>query len=209
MLEGQIVPAIQKLDPKSDEFAEIAQKVAQKTDELRKGEGRVPYPLFISSLQMQGIYPCIEVILQGPQGELFLKRREDNQNKSQLEQEAWRSKLHLPGTTIYPARKLESNLYNLLATEVVRDSESPEGALNVTRLYDSALNLGVCLYPEPERHTSALTIFFGIKISDRTILQDGYEIVTEANKEQVIEQHKPTVDRVLKGQTLFFDSRTK
>ena len=53
--DQKLISSIEALDPKGDAFSQVAQVIARKTAELRRQEGRVPYELFISSLELSGI----------------------------------------------------------------------------------------------------------------------------------------------------------
>ena len=208
--ESDIAAHVQSLDPGEPEFAHVLGAMAEKAAALRKETGRVPYEVFIASLQLLGVYPCIEVLVTDDKGNLYLKRRSVDQNVSVAEAAAWGGKLHIPGTTVFPAKRFEMNYYSLLDNEVVGGEDGNERSINIASLYRHSETAGVSLYPEPERGTDALTVIMKIVV-DPSILQDGYEQVTEENLGEVIEQHRPTIEKLLRqhqnGGPLLFDSR--
>lgn len=220
MIENpDMLAMLKNLDPKSDQFLAIAEEVAAKTDQLRGKERFLPYRLFIAALQMQGNYATIETLLFSPGRELYLKIREEGENKSAAEQDALGGKLHIPGTPISFTQNLRFNLYRLLAKEVVQADpfgDDPKVAhrvrVDIARLYRAAIILGCVLYGEPYRKTTALTHLFGIEIEDRSILGEGYQVVTSKNFDrivgQIIDQHQLTVRKFLSCESLsFIDAR--
>ncbi len=207
--EGVTKDYLQSLDPKSPEFYDVASIVAKKTAGLRQEEGKIPYELFLASVEMLGLSPCIEVIIFDKDDNLYLKRREVRENATSDEEESWGGKLHLPGTTIFPAERFEMNLYGLFEKEVVGGVEGSERRRVLARLYRESEVVGVGMHDEPARKTDGLKVYVKIIIDDPKILQEGYEIVNTGNLEQVIDDHKGPVMRILNHRRgpLFFDSR--
>ncbi len=209
--QAEVEGYIHSLDPRGAEFAQIFGIMAQSVATLRNEAGRVPYEVFLASLELTGVYPCIEVIVTDKEGNLYLKRRSDDQNASDAESEAWGGRLHFPGSTVFPSKRFEMNFYGLLDREVVGGAEGKERSMEIARLYRGSEAVGIGLYPEPERKTDALTVFMRVEVEDPTMLQEGFEQVSEDNLGEVIDQHKPTIQRLLRaediGGPLLFDSR--
>ncbi len=205
---SELASQVRSLEPTSPEFSQVLKALAEKTAAIRRDEGKVPYEVFISTLELAGIYPAIEVIVFDKKNNLYLKRRGSEENVSTDEENEWGGKLHIPGTTIFPAKRFEMNFYDLLEREIVGGS-GKEKRKRIASLYRSSETVGVALYPEPERKTNGLTVFMKVVIDNPNILQAGFEKTTKDNISEVIEQHRTTVQKVLQDRRgpLLFDSR--
>jgi hypothetical protein len=103
---SNITKDVKRLDTKGVDFKGVAKEVAEKTASLRRSEGRLPMELFLSSLEMQGVYPCLELVIKDKEGNLYLKRRASEENATQAEEEAWGGRLHIPEEVFFQQRGL-------------------------------------------------------------------------------------------------------
>lgn len=190
---SDLIVRIKKMDPKSPEFAALADVMAEKIAALRKAEGMVPYKLFIAGLKQTGISPTLELLVTDQQGNLYLRRRQASENQSQAEQESWGDMLHIPGTVVNPTKLLQENFYELLAREVVAHSDDSEDRQLAAKLYRTGELFSVTGYPEPERHAKTLKVLVKITVDDPAQLKDGFERVDPSDLSQVIVQHRPLV----------------
>lgn len=191
---------LKNIDVESEAFDFVAKTVASKAEVYRNEHGRLPYGTWISSLQFQGIYPCIEVQIVDKDGNIYLRRRENNENLSVAEQESWGDKFQIPGTAVISSKRqssrLELALFGLLEREVAAGSDgSSQKRKNTAVLYRSSEVVGLAMYPEPERKTNAFTVFVRVEVDKEEVLRNDFEIVSLGNVEKVIDQHKPTIHR--------------
>jgi hypothetical protein len=202
--DQSIAAKVSSLDPKSLEFSEVAKTVAEKTQDIRTQDGKVPYELFIAGLEMAGVYPAMELLITDKIGNIYLKRRSREENQSNAEDSAWEGKLHIPGAAIAPAKRFELNFYDFLNKEIVKVGDDSEKRQTTASLYKQSETIGVYMSPEPARKTNAFTLLLRIVIDRPEILQDGFEIVNTDNLSEVIDQHKPIVERLLQKSNIPF-----
>lgn len=202
---------VNKLDPKSREFADVLKTSAEKISELRRKEGEVPYEVYMATMEMAGLSPALEVLVFDKEGNLYLKRRKPDENVTEAEKNAWEGKLHIPGTTVFPAKRFELNFYDLLNREIVGSSDD-EKRKRVAKLYRGSETMGVAVTPVPERKTTGLTILMKVVVEDPGQLQDGFEKVSTENTRDIIDQHKLTVSKALQnkpGPLIFDESKSQ
>ncbi len=192
---SDLIGRVKDLDPKSAEFAEILDVTAGKVADLRRAEGRVTPGIFFPMLKLVGIHPAVEVLVTDLDGGLYLKRRSIAENATEAERQSWGNKLHIPGAIFNLANSLPKNLRSLIDREVV-GLEDPEHTGLVDRAYSDARTFGTYTSYLPERHIVGFTLLMRIPFSDTGILRGGFEIVGDHNMDQVIDQHRPVVERV-------------
>lgn len=120
-----------------------------------------------------------------------MRRRQDQENHGEQESASWGGKLHIPGVTLFVAKSLGSNYYNLLEKEVVK-GEGREKSIIISDLYKSSQPAGMSIVPQPERRSSALKIFMQVEV-DPSILLTDYERITENNFDEIIDEHKRVI----------------
>lgn len=206
--KSEFVSHVESLDPKGDEFSDLFKIVARKVSHLRREESKLPPNLYLSDSEMHGINESLEVIVLDKEGNLYLRRREKEENVNEEEEKSWGGKLHIPGTTIFSRKRFEMNLYSLLEREVVGGT-GREKSLNLANLYRKSKTVGSAMLPQPERKSDVLKIYEQVVIDDQSVLRDGYERVTKENLDQVISEHRPVVERILAGKKgpFIFDTR--
>jgi len=204
-----VAAIVDSLDTESSQFAEVAKVVARKTAGLRHATGRVSPELHQAYVEMAGASPCIEVIVRGKEGELYLKRRESEENANPEEERAWGGRLHFPGTTFFSSQSLVENLIKLLRREVVGGEEERRDLI-LWGLLRTLKPAGVYAHDEQARRTIGFKTLVEVTIDGPGILLDGYERVTKENLYEVIDDHQPLARRILDGRgLLIFDTRRK
>jgi hypothetical protein len=186
-------------------FKEISEKLSGRVAGERKSKGFLPKEIWLNTLETAGSYLCFEVPIFNEKGEVILKRRRTS-NPSKGE-ELWENRLHIPGRVVSPTISGDEIVPSLIRDEIVKKGNEDI----VIELTERVTFLGFVRYPEPERKTTADTILLGIVIPNKylRLLQDDFEVLNESNKNDVIDQHLPTVEWLGRGvgKKRFFDTR--
>jgi hypothetical protein len=209
---SELIGRIRDLDPKSGEFAEVMQVMAEKVADLRHDEGRVTPGIFFPMLKLVGVHPAIEALVTGPNEELLLKRRATTENVTTAEQESWGGRLHIPGAIFNAANSFKENLHSLVDREII-GLEGSDHAFGVNGATLTATHCGTYFADVPERHIVGVTSLIRVPILDLSTLRPGFEVVGLHNLDQVILQHQPVVLKVIDRHLTFnhraviFDTR--
>ena len=105
-----------EIDVTSEEFLQEFRKTVDTLVKHKEGHsGYLPYRIFIESLRLAGQYPCLEILIVDPEGNLLLKRRDDPKEPQ------WFGKLHIPGMTITDNLRGQNLIERLLRREVINE----------------------------------------------------------------------------------------